>query len=301
MNLPIIPRHSELRITFRKRWIARLLAGAMLVSCVSPAVLGQVLLDENWADGSRTETKRPKEAAVFVGRPADVTVKEGTLSTVLTPTSQKVWTYFTDKAPATLKVGQKLKASVSFIPRGKLSESTSRSFRLGVFHDATSPRVEKDMNDDSGGANASWTDAKGYAVQALVAGGEYASAKPFDLGKRVNLESKSLLGTSGDYSKVSGGEPVALSPEKEYTITLEIDRVSDTQNDVTASYYQDKKQLSTWTVTDDGDYLGTDPPNDKFDLLYIRLANDATIAEKIDFTNFKVEVTPIDSKQSAAK
>jgi hypothetical protein len=77
--------------------------------------------------------------------------------------------------------------------------------------------------------------------------------------------------------------------------------VSDTQNDVTASYYQDKKQLSTWTVTDDGDYLGTDPPNDKFDLLYIRLANDATIAEKIDFTNFKVEVTPIDSKQSAAK
>lgn len=260
---------------------------------------GQVLLDEKWADGSRAETKRPQEAAAWVGRKGDVQVTKGVLSTVLTPSSQKIWTYFTDRQPVALKVGEKLKVGVSFIPRGTLSESTSRSFRIGVFHDPTSVRVEKDINNDGGGPDAPWTDATGYAVQVLVTGGEYSSTKPFDLGKRVNLESQSLLGTSGDYSKVSGGDPVALKPDTEYAIVLEIDRVSETQNDLTVSYWQDKKELSTWSVVDDGDYLGTDPPNDKFDLLFIRLGNKETIADKIDFTNFKVEVTPIDSKQSA--
>jgi hypothetical protein len=251
----------------------------------------QALLDDKWEDGSRAESKRPKQAAVWVGRKPDISIKPGVLSTTLTPSSQKIWTYFTDKEPITLKPGQKLTASVSFIPRGALSDSTSRSFRIGLFHDPTSPRVEKDLNNDGGGADSPWTDAKGYAVQVLVAGGEYSSTKPFDLGKRINLESKSLLGTSGDYSKVSGGEPVVLTHDKEYTLIFEIDRVSESQNDLTVSYRQGKEELSTWSVTDDGDYLGTEPPDDKFDLLFIRLANNNTIADKIDFTNFKVELS----------
>jgi hypothetical protein len=271
-------------------------AGVACVLSVSVAG-GQVLLDEKWADGSRAESKLPKESAVWIGRKTDVSLKPGVLSTILTPASQKIWTYFSDKGPVTLKVGQKLMASVSFIPRGKLSESTSRSLRIGLFHDASSPRVEKDLNHDGGGPDAPWTDAKGYAVQALVAGGEYASTKPFDLGKRINLESKSLLGASGDYSKVSGGEPVALALDKEYTITLEIDRISESQTDVTVGYWHDKKQLSTWSVTDDGDYLGTEPVYDKFDLLYVRLANNSTLADKIDFTNFKVDVSTIEAKK----
>jgi len=274
-------------------------AGVACVLSVSVAG-GQVLLDEKWADGSRAESKLPKESAVWIGRKTDVSLKPGVLSTILTPASQKIWTYFTDKGPITLKPGQKLTASVSFIPRGALSESTSRSLRIGLFHDATSPRVEKDVNNDGGGPDAPWTDAKGYAVQALVTGGEYSSTKPFDLGKRINLESKSLLGTSGDYSKVSGGDPVALALDKEYTITLDVDRVSESQTDVTVGYWQDKKQLSTWSVSDDGDYLGTDPPYDKFDLLFIRLANNNTIADKIDFTNIKVELLPLDAEKSAS-
>jgi hypothetical protein len=260
----------------------------------------QVMLDEKWNDGSRAESKRPKEAAVWVGRKDDVTVKKGVLSTKLTPSSQRIWTYFTDKEPIALIVGQRLRASVTFIPRSKLSESTSRSFRIGLFHDSTSPRIEKDVNNDGGGPAAPWNDAKGYAVQALVTGGEYSSTKPFDVGKRVNLESKSLLGTSGDYSKVSGGDPVALAIDKPYTITLDVDRVGDSQTDITVRYWHDKKPLSSWSVTDDGDYLGTDPPNDMFDLLFIRLANNNTIADKIDFTNFKVELLPLESEKSAS-
>jgi hypothetical protein len=293
MNATIALRKSSL--AFQQFFAAVVVA---FCACTANA---QVLLDDKWADGSRAESKLPQESAVWVGRKADVSVKPGAVETKLTPASQKIWTYFADKKPITLKVGQKLVASVSFIPRGKLSETSSRSLRIGLFHDATSPRVEKDINNDGGGPDAPWTDAKGYAVQVLVTGGEYSSTKPFDLGKRMNLESKSLLGTSADYSKVSGGEPAALALDKEYTVTFEIDHVSEAQVDLTVSYRQGKEQLSTWSVVDDGNYLGTEPIYDQFDLLFLRLTDNTTIADRIDFTNFKVELMPIDAKKQAAR
>ena len=47
--------------------------------------------------------------------------------------------------------------------------------------------------------------------------------------------------------------------------------------------------------------MGTDPVNDKFDMLFIRLSNNTTLADKIDFTNFKVELIQSDSNTQAAK
>ncbi len=256
---------------------------------------GQVLLDDKWTDGSRAESKRPAEAAVWAGRRADVSTKAGALATTMAASSQKIWTYFTDKEPVTLGVGQKLVVSLSFIPRGKLAETTSRSFRLGVFHDATSPRVESDVNSDAGGSDRPWKDARGYAVQMLLTGGEYSSTKPLDLGKRINLESQSLLGTSGDYAKASGGQPTVFALDKEYTLTLEIARVSESEVDLTTTIRQGKEELSSWKVTDDGNSLGTEPAYDKFDQLFIRINNNTTAADKIDFTNFNVELTKADA------
>jgi hypothetical protein len=272
----------------------QLKASALALACwmaVASVSHGDVLVNDEFTDGSRAESKRPVEAAVWVGRAADVSTASGMLSTKLGETSQKIWTYFTDAEPVTLAPGQKLVASVSFVPRKNLSESTSRSFRIGLFHDATSPRVESDVNNDGGGGGAPWTDAKGYAVQVLITGGEYSGTKPFDLGKRVNLQSPSLLGTSGDYLKMSGGTPVTLKPDQEYRLTFEIIKVSDKQVDLTVSLYQGDEQLSTYTMNDDGNSFGSGPIYDQFDLLFIRIANSATTADQIDFTNFKVEVT----------
>ena len=276
--------------TLIQKTITGIAAACFLLA--APLARGEVLLDDKWADGSRAESKRPQEAAVWVGREADVTLKPGALTTVMSPTSQKIWTYFTDKEPVKLEVGQRLTAGVSFIPRGKLSESTSRSLRIGLFHDANDPRVESDVNNDAGGSDAPWRDAQGYAVQLLVTGGEYSSTKPFDLGKRTNLDSRSLLGTSGDYAKVSGGPPVALELDKEYTVTFAVERVSESQADLTVGYKQGAEELSTWSVTDDGNYLGTEPVYDQFDLLFVRISDNTTTADKIEFTNFKVELTP---------
>lgn len=271
------------------------LGGFALAILIASLAYGEVLLDDKLADGSRAETSRPAEAAIWVGRKNDVATAPGKLSTSMTPASQKLWTYFTDKEPVSLAVGQKLIVSLSFIPRGKLAETTSRSFRLGVFHDPTSPRVEADVNSDAGGPDMPWRDATGYAVQMLLSGDEYSSTKPLDLGRRVNLESPSLLGSSGDYAKVSGGQPVTFVPDREYTLSLHIARLSQAEVEVTASIRQGSEMLSTWSVTDDGNYLGTDPVYEKFDQLFIRISDNATTADRIDFTNFAVELAEIDT------
>jgi len=263
------------------------------VALLPSLAFSQVLLDDKWADGSRAENSLPHQAAVWVGRVADVSVVKGALVTTMTPASQKIWTYFTPREPVKLAVGQKLTASVSFIPRGSLSEGTSRGFRIGLFHDPTSPRVEKDVNNDGGGPDSPWKDARGYAVQVLVAGGTYPTAKPFDLGKRINLESRSLLGTSTDYAKVSGGDPLALEADNQYTVMLQVARLAEHEVEMTAAYKQNEETLSTWSVIDDGSYLGSEPVYDQFDLLFIRISDNATTADKIEFTNFKVELSEV--------
>jgi hypothetical protein len=258
--------------------------------------MARVLLDDKWADGGRAETKRPAEAAVWVGRKADVNVKPGALTTAATASSQKIWVYFTDKEPIRLAPKQKLVASVSFIPRGALNETASRGLRIGLFHDPNSKRVEADINSDAGGGDSPWTDAKGYAAQVLLVGDKGAKAKPFDLGKRTNLTSHSLLGTSGDYTKVSGGEPISLEPDKEYTVVFEVEKLADREISLTCSYKQGGKELSTWSVSDDSASLGPDPPCDAFDLMFVRISNKATTADKLEFTNFKVEL--IESREA---
>ena len=280
----------SIRFDVPRSLAATLVVGAC-ISLGSGPSRADVLLDDSFADGSRGESKRPVEAPVWIGREADVTVAAGALSTKMGESSQKIWTYFSESEPVTLAVGQKLAATISFIPRKVLAEATSRSLRIGLFHDATSPRVEDDVNNDGGGPGAPWTDAQGYAVQVLITGGEYSSTKPFDLGKRTNLASGSLLGTSGDYTKMSGGDPVALELDKEYRVTLEITKASDKQIDLTSSLYQGDEQLSTFSLSDDGSWLGAEPICDKFDQLFIRIADNLTTADQIDFTNFKVEVT----------
>jgi hypothetical protein len=255
------------------------------------ACCGEVLLDDSFADGSRAEANLPTEAEVWIGREQDVTIAAGKLSTSLRDSSQKLWTYFTESEPVELAVGRKLVASVTFVPRGALAVTTARSFRIGVFHDPTDPRVEDDTNDDGGGAGGPWTDSQGYAVQMLVTGGEQTSSSPWDLGKRLSPSTPSLLGTSGAYIKNSGGTPVTLKLDVEYRVELEISKVSAEKVDVTARLFQDDKELSTFSVTDDGTLLGTAPIVDKFDQLYIRITDGATSADQIDFMNFKVEVT----------
>lgn len=264
------------------------LTAAMLapVACVHAAE-AKVLVDQTWADG-RSQSSSADHMAVWIGRPQDVSVYGGVMSVKMGDVSQKIWAYFTPSEPVTLAAGQTLTAAVSFIPRGALYENTSRSFRMGLFNDPTDPRVEKDTNTDSGGENAPWTDATGYAVQLLLTNDAYTGTAVFDLGKRTDLAHPSLLGTSDDYSKLPGGARVSEELGQQYTLKLAVKKISDNEVILTASLYEGDERIATTTVRDNGSQLGAAAPYDKFDMLAIRLSDNLTTADQIDFTHLKL-------------
>ncbi len=244
----------------------------------------EVLLDDTFADGSRTETNLPTESAVWVSHPTSVTMAAGSLAYTQSTGSQKLWTYFTPNgSPVSLGVGEQLIATIVFTPRGALYNTTSKNFRFGLFYDPTDAQFCQDSNTDSG--NGQWIDATGYAVHfPLSSGPTGANAS---LGKRVPNLTDSLLGSGTAYPNMSsGGNSIVASLDTAYTLTLALKRTSESAMEVTFSIADGGGVLSTHSITDDaGIYT-------KFDQLFFRFSKAEGTADVIDFHSFKVEYIP---------
>jgi hypothetical protein len=269
--------------------------------CLLPATESSAatLLDDTFADGDRTNNNLPSDTAFYFGKndPANLNVTPGSLAYVPTSSSSKAHFYFTEPGEAaSLNVGDTLSFSVTWVPRISMNfDDTSRSFRFGVFRDPSDPRVLNDTNDDGGGGNSTtapfdpWTDAEGYGVQIAMLSDPANTRAPFDLGKRTDLTNSSLLGSSGAYTKASGGDPVAMSVNTEYTYTMDISKISPTQTDVTMSLSDATGVLSTHTVSDNGVDLGADAPYDDFDFVHFRWSNQIETANTFQFRRLLVE------------
>lgn len=248
----------------------------------------QLLLDETWADGSRTETNLPNESAFWVGQPTQVTMGTGSLAYSMGTSSEKLWTYFTaDSSPASIGVGQQLVTTIEFIPTG-LYSTGSENFRFGVFHDPTDPQVWADTNDDGGGDGDPWTDSEGYAVQLALSDGVTASDNPY-IGKRIDLANSSLLGSSGAYNWVNDDEGANIVATSGALTTLEfiLDRVGADEMLATFTISDDVNgELSTLQMTDSSG-IYTD-----FDHLFFRFSKAEGSADVIDFKSLNVELVP---------
>ena len=313
------------------RWSNRLLplrtaGGRFIVAAAMSAALcsascGAILLDDTWADADRTNTNLPTDSPTYIGQSSDNgsnSVSAGSLDFALPTNSLKVWEYFTSdnsapdgnqphNAVTQLNVGDMLTASVSFeLPEGATSASTSKNFRLGLFHDPTDARVQADVNSDGGGSGSPWSDALGYNVQ-LPLNATSSGNNPLQIGKRTALNS-SLLGSSGAYTFApTGGTEYALAADTVYTVQLMLNVVSASQLDVTASVLQGNTVLSTHTVSDTGSAFGGNavsgslPGNQdvytNFDQLFWRNSNSTQVAGTandpthglLSFTNWRVE------------
>lgn len=244
----------------------------------------EVLLDDTFADGSRTETNLPTESAVWVSHPASVTMAPGSLAYTQSTSSQKLWTYFAPNgSPVSLGVGEQLIATIEFTPRGALYNTASKNFRFGLFYDPTDAQFCQDSNTDSG--NGQWIDATGYAVHfPLSSGPTTANAS---LGKRIPNLTDSLLGSGTAYPNMSsGGNPIAASLNTTYTLTLALKRTSEGTMEVTFSIADAGGVLSTHSITDEaGIYT-------QFDQLFFRFTKAEGTADIIDFHSFQVEYLP---------
>jgi hypothetical protein len=258
----------------------------LVVFLACGAAYGEVLLDDTWADGTRTDTSLPNESAVWAGHPAEVTVAVGSLQygTPGYTSSHKLWTYFTaDGGERSLSVGEQLVATVEYIPRG-LYVDNGEDFRMGLYHDPTDSQVWQDINSDGGGSSNPWMDAEGYGMRVTQSSG--AGDNP-QIGTRTDMANTSLLGSSGAYTWTSGGADVQdMTNGLVYTAVFMVDYISASQVDVTYSLYDVNGLMTTLTHTDNTE-IYTD-----FDHLFFRFSAAAGTADIIDFQRLKVEVVP---------
>jgi hypothetical protein len=283
------------------------LAAAILATYLTgSSIRADVLLDDTWEDGERLNSSLPGEAAVYATPIYDVAVAPGALTITMGESSQRLWTYFTESDPVTLDVGQKLVASVKFVPTfaDPPPENVSRGFRFGVFHDPSDPHKESDGGSDSGGSGDPWDDSVGYAVFLPLCGAASSTTNLFQIGKRIPGNHTSLLGATAAYVlESSGGDPTVEKSGTEYTVVLTIDKIAADEAIVTASMHQGDTLLATHSVTDKGGSVfgthpNTNPINDKFDQLFLRLSSADSTAATVKLTNFRVEITGSQSSAS---
>jgi len=266
-----------------------------LVVASPTSLAATILLNDSWADGSRTETNLPNESAVYASAAGSVAMANGSLSYTQSTSSQRLATYFKpDGSPVQLAVGDYLKASVQYVPKGALYNTTSRNFRVGLFHDPTNAQISADGFNDAGGAGNPWEDARGYAAFMPLTMGP-SNAAPFQINKRTTLSGvTSLLGSGSAYTTgSSGGANVVSELDKVYTLTFEVAKVSAGQTDVTLTLLDGNTVLSTHTSSDDGSTYGAAAPYDNFDLLAFRFSSASGTADVVEFRNFQVETGQI--------
>lgn len=264
---------------------------ALFFVAVGQSSAGTMLLNDTFDNGSGG-FDLPNETTVWFGTRDNVTENAGSFSYTTDSSSQKMHFYFAPPGKfSRLGVGDTLSVAISFIPRDGINfDDTSRSYRFGVFHDPSDPQVLQDTNDDGGGSGDPWTDAEGYGVQMAM----LSQALPdndrsvFDLGKRTDLLNTSVLGSSGAYTKSSGGDPVAYALDTEYTVTMEINKVSEVLTTVTTTLADAGGVLSSYTVNDDGAELGTAAPYDRFSFVHFRTSNAVETADAFEYTSVVV-------------
>ncbi len=268
---------------------------SVAVLCTLVWVLGamagaEVLLNDTFADGSRTETSLPNESAVWISHPDGVTMGTGSLAFDQTATSgsQKMWTYFTPNgSPVSLGVGEQLIATIQFTPRVTLYDKSSKNFRFGLFYDPTDDQYWSDANSDDG--NGRWGDSTGYAVHFPLSSGP--SSANSSVGKRVPDLTSSLLGSGSAYPGLSsGGDKFTVTLDTLYTLTLALDYQAVDQMLVTFSIADALGVISTNSIVDDGTFGGHDMGiYTQFDQLFFRFSEAAGTADVLDFHSIKVE------------
>src|ERR1051325_7080874 len=244
-----------------------------------------VLVDGTWADGTRTNTSYPTDAAWYTsGGAALMTAYTNMLSVTnnLNGTSSSQWyTYFTAQgSPVHLGVGDTLTITLAFKVDGVGAQNSSKNFRLGVYDSSGGSRTTSDAS--IAGAN--------YTGYAFFSNFGVRGGSGLQHWKRTTLTSSDPLSTSGDSTGLgTGGNTTgtqAFTNGGSYTLSLRYARTNETAMEITATY-SGGGLTNVWTVADTGAVGGA--INTNFDTLEIRPSGGTTTATNFIFTEFKVE------------
>ena len=265
------------------------LAALCLMACSSRAT---VILDDTFADGSRTNQNLPTDAAWFVSTPSSWKTAMNALTETNSTSAIMAVTYFgaNTNAPVSLAVGDTLTVTMNFTFNNVAGQNGSSGFRIGVYDFADSSNSPKWATSDLSGSGVLGNGVKGYSLFQNF-GVTFNSASPMDIRSRTNLTSTTLLGTSGDHeSLVTGPGSIANFPgftnTGQYALTFVLFRTNATDMFVSATW-QNLSGGATLTTA----ALDANAATFNFDGIGFRPSTAASSATNITFNEVRVDLT----------
>ena len=254
---------------------------------------GAVLLNDTWADGSRSEQNLPTESQWFNGGTgATLTPSAGHL-VMGVPTGSASWTtYFAGEgSEATLaNTGDTLKLTWVFTPANVNLNNTSQNFRLALVN---TPGADRLVADGAPGT-AAYT---GYGM-FMNMGQTLGNSNPFRLMER-NVASGAMLGTSTDWIGLANG---ATSGNHGYDSgTAYTFQMTLTRNALNGLDFLVTMTGGTLNNSGTASLTFTDPtPNSfSFDTFSLRPSGASTTADSFDSTLVHVELTQVPEPASS--
>ena len=166
-----------------------------------------VLLDDTWANGTRTNQNLPTKSAWYASTGRALTAATNSMTLSVGDTSVMAITYFTtnDTSPVQLSIGDTLRATFGLTLNGVAVANKSQGFRLGLFDFADSILSPKRLTEDHFSNGSQGNGVQGYALFQNM-GTTFARSERMDIRKRTTLPGTSLLGAS-DFWKSLGTDP----------------------------------------------------------------------------------------------
>ena len=243
------------------------------------------ILDDTWADGNRSNTSLPTNAAWYASSGSSLTATTGSMTGITGGGSSRTWwTYFTTNSlsPVQLDVGDTLKVTLVFTPNGVNTNNATHRLPIGLFDFSGGTR----RTSDGDSPNASGV--TGYAVFANI-GNTFGVTDPLQIQKRTVTGDGELLGTGSDYTLLNSGGGssggAAFSNGVTYTLIFSVTKNSGSL-DISTVFTNASGWGASVTATDADSFTSS------FDAFALRPANTTQTASNFVFSEFKVEFIP---------
>lgn len=177
---------------------------------LATVVQANVLLEDTWADGTRTNQNLPTDSAWWFSHSATTAQTNSMFVPILSNNSAVLGvTYFTDGItnPVRLGVGESLTVSVNVVLSNVPPQNTLLGFRMGVFNFADSSLSPKRVSADGFSNGSQGNGVAGYALFQNM-GTTFSDNPPVNIMKRTDLSNSSLLGSTAAWTAV--GLPIFI-------------------------------------------------------------------------------------------
>jgi hypothetical protein len=290
-----------------------LLFFALFVALIAPMLPAQVIVNDSWADGTRSNGPDPLDSNWWTSsNVSGIEVSPGSLGMVTGATGRGIHTVFPTQTLS--NVGDSVRAAYTFTTPPTVGTNLSASFRVGLFDTLGRPELDGDITASTAAPHpaygyyaASTTGLPGYMMDMDVNTGVAADLSFRQHDTPVNAAAQTptgrLMGTTTGFTQVANTGPDAgytFAPNTLYSGSISITRI-DGATEADPDQFQITGTLTTPSGTTTHSVI--DPAFDSANINMLAFwANSSvfgtsstpgTADNGIDFSNVQVEFVSV--------